>query len=78
MSQSRAQSALETAANITFGYGINFAANLTILPMFGYHVTVRDNITIGLIYTVISIARSYLLRRGFNALHVRQSKGNLS
>ena len=69
MSQSRTHSIVETETNILVGYCINFAANLTVLPLFGYHLTVRDNIGIGLIYTVISIIRSYVLRRVFNRWH---------
>ena len=69
MSQSRTYSIIETATNILVGYWINFAANLIVLPWFGYHVSVMDNLGIGLIYTVISIVRSYVLRRTFNRWH---------
>jgi hypothetical protein len=69
MTQSRLHSAIETAANIAIGYSVNFVANLVILPAFGYHVSVRDNVAIGVIYTVVSVVRSYALRRLFNAFH---------
>ena len=71
MSQSRLGSITETVVNILIGYWINFAANLVVLPMFGYNVKVLDNLGIGLIYTAISVVRSYCLRRGFNAWHAR-------
>jgi hypothetical protein len=71
MSQSRTQSIIETATNILVGYWINFAANLIVLPLFGFHISVRDNLGIGLIYTVISIVRGYVLRRTFNRWHAR-------
>ena len=49
------------------------------LPLFGLHVSVADNFAIGAIYTVISIARSYVIRRWFNAhlhrLSLRMAKG---
>ena len=35
--------------------------------------TVTENLLIGLIFTAVSIVRSYALRRGFEALRVRQS-----
>lgn len=73
MTQSRRQSAMETAVNIGIGYSVNFLANLTVLPLFGYNISVRDNVGIGLIYTVISVVRGYCIRRGFNAWHVMQA-----
>lgn len=34
--------------------------------MFGLHVTLLENFYIGLLYTVISVARSYIVRRWFD------------
>lgn len=67
MTQTRLGSLIEALANIAIGFWINFCANLLILPLFGFQITVRDNLVIGVIYTGISLARSYLLRRFFNA-----------
>lgn len=69
MSQPKAHSIIETVTNTAIGYGINFVANLLVLPLFGYKITVSDNLLIGVIYTFISIARSYALRRLFNRWH---------
>lgn len=69
MGQSRLGSFVEAMTNIAIGYVINFAANLLILPQFGYNVTVHDTIWIGLCFTGISIARSFIIRRWFNRLH---------
>jgi hypothetical protein len=69
MAQTKLGSIAEAWANIAVGFGINFTANLFILPLFGFKgLTVRNNFIIGLIYTVISLARSYVLRRWFNGL----------
>lgn len=68
MSQSRTGSIIETLCNTAIGYAISFVSNLTVLPMFGFHVSLRDNAIIGVIYTVISIVRSYVLRRVFNRI----------
>lgn len=70
-SQSRAHSLLESIVNVAIGYFIALAAQMLVFPLFGIHVTLRDNIRIGLIFTVVSIARSYALRRLFNLWHVR-------
>lgn len=68
MGQSRLGSFVEAMTNIAIGYVINFAANLLILPRFGYNVTVHDTIWIGLCFTGISILRSYCLRRFFTKM----------
>jgi hypothetical protein len=69
MAQTKFGSVIESLANIAVGFTINFTANLTILPLFGFHnLTVRNNFIIGILYTVISLVRSYVLRRWFNGL----------
>jgi hypothetical protein len=66
MSQTRKGSLIEAFINVLIGFWINFAANLLILPLIGFHITIADNFYIGLLYTLISIARSYCIRRWFN------------
>jgi hypothetical protein len=65
--QSRLQSLVEAWVNVLIGFAINMAANIVVLPAFGYNVTVSDAFGIGLVFTVISVARSYALRRWFNS-----------
>ena len=43
-------------------------ANLLIFPLFGFHISLGANFVMGLIYTAISLVRSYVLRRWFNGL----------
>jgi hypothetical protein len=61
-------SATEAAANVLVGYVISLAATAVVLPAFGYAVTVADAVGISLVFTAISLARSYLIRRAFNGL----------
>lgn len=68
MAQTRLGSFAEAWANIAVGFGINFTANLLVLPHFGFNVTATDALGIGVIFTVISLVRSYVLRRWFNGL----------
>ena len=69
MAQTKLGSAAEAGMNIAVGFGINFAANMLLLPLFGFHsLTAWKNFQIGLLYTLISLARSYVLRRWFNNL----------
>jgi hypothetical protein len=65
--QSKLGSFIEAWANVAVGFGINYTANLLVLPAFGFtSLTWQTNIIIGLVYTVISVIRSYVLRRWFN------------
>ena len=67
MTQSKLGSFIEAWFNVLIGFSINFSANLVILPMFGFNITVADNFLIGVLYTFISVIRSYAIRRWFNA-----------
>jgi len=67
MHQSRLGSLIEALANVVIGFAINWSANMLILPLFGFHVSGSQAFGIGVLFTVISIARSYALRRWFNA-----------
>jgi hypothetical protein len=67
--QTKLGSIAEAWANIAVGFTINFTANMLILPLFGFTtLTMRTNLIIGVLYTVISLVRSYALRRWFNGL----------
>ena len=67
MSQSRLSSAIEAVFNVLIGFGINFTANMLFFPLFGWHISASQNFALGAIYTVISLLRSYVIRRWFNA-----------
>jgi membrane protein CcdC involved in cytochrome C biogenesis len=73
MKQSRLMSLVESLVNVLVGYGVAVATQMVVFPIFDLAVTVTENLLIGLIFTVVSIVRSYALRRGFEALRVRQS-----
>lgn len=73
MKQSRLMSLVESLANVLVGYVVAVATQMLVFPLFGLAVTVTENLLIGLIFTAVSIVRSYALRRGFEALRVRQS-----
>ena len=78
MKQSRLMSLVESLANVLVGYGVAVITQMAVFPLFGLSVTISDNMLIGLIFTAVSIVRSYALRRGFEALRVRQSASDSS
>lgn len=57
------------------GYSINFTANMLIFPLFGWKISVAQNLWLGVIFTVISLARQYVLRRVFTHLTERAYNG---
>lgn len=65
--QSKKQSLIESLTSTTIGIIIGIVLNLTILPIFGYPVSVVDSLWISLIFTAVSIIRSYIIRRWFNS-----------
>lgn len=67
MNQTRLGSLIEVAINIAIGFAINWVANIWILPLYGFNITGGQAFSMGLIFTVISVIRSYCIRRWFNA-----------
>lgn len=67
MKQTKLGSFYEALINIIIGWTINFIANMMIFPLFGWEISIEQNVLIGTIYTLISLVRSYVIRRWFNA-----------
>jgi hypothetical protein len=67
MDQTRVGSLIEAGINVLIGFAINMAANFVILPLVGFEITLQQNLFIGVLYTLVSVARSYIVRRWFNA-----------
>jgi len=65
--QSPRSAIIEAWMNIAVGFAVNFTANFALLPLVGAHLTPATNFWLGWIYTAISIARQYTIRRWFNA-----------
>jgi hypothetical protein len=72
MKQSRVMSLVESAVNILVGLGVAMLANAIILPWLGFDISFKQNLIFGVLMTVVSIVRSYALRRLFEALHIRR------
>lgn len=67
--QSRLGSFIESLANVVLGYGVAVGAQILIFPLFGVVIPLSSNLAIGIIFTLVSLVRSYLLRRLFNWIH---------
>jgi len=67
--QSRRMSLLESVANVAIGYLVALGGQMVVFPLVGLTVDLQTNLVIGAAFTVISIARSYCVRRLFNRWH---------
>jgi di/tricarboxylate transporter len=66
--QTRIQSLTEACANVAIGFLVALATQLAVFPLFGLTVSLADNLAISGIFTIVSIARSYAVRRIFDRL----------
>lgn len=72
MRQTRRGSALEAVTNVAIGYWLAVGTQIAVLPWFGVRLPTHDNLLIGAVFTVVSLARSYCVRRAFNHFAERQ------
>ena len=70
MQQSRVMSLVESVANVFVGYALAVITQILIFPVFGLHMTLAQNLKMGAVFTVVSLARSYVLRRVFERIRV--------
>lgn len=68
MKQTRTMSLIEAVTNVIVGYALAVITQILIFPIFGLHATLAQNLKLGLVFTVVSIARGYALRRLFEGL----------
>ncbi|MBN8291892.1 hypothetical protein JI664_07955 [Rhodobacter sp. NTK016B] len=65
MSQSRLLSLVEAATNVAVGYALAVVTQIVAFPWFGLHPSLGENLSIGALFTGISLLRTYTLRRLF-------------
>lgn len=68
MRQSRRMSLVESLANVAVGYGIAVATQAVVFPWFGLKASFEDNLLLGAVFSAVSVARSFVLRRLFERL----------
>ena len=72
MKQTKLMSFLETALSTAIGFAVALATQIFVFPLFGFHPQFHENLLITLIFTAVSIARQFVVRRMFEALHIRR------
>ena len=71
MKQSRSMSMVEAVANVAIGFGVAIGTQFLVFPLFGIGIGARSHLALGGIFTVVSLVRSYALRRLFERIRVR-------
>lgn len=66
MKQTKIESLIESIVNILIGYFTALFSQLLVFPLFDINIPLSDNLLIGLYFTIISLIRSYAVRRYFN------------
>ena len=69
--QSKKMSILETCASTAIGYAVAILTQVLVFPLFGLTVSLSQSMAIGAVFTVVSIARGYCVRRLFNRIGLR-------
>lgn len=65
--QSRLGSFIETVVNMIIGFVVALISQLLIFPRYGIAVDMSANVEITAWFTVVSLVRTYFVRRWFNA-----------
>ena len=66
--QSKMESMIETLTSVFVGWLIGVILNMLVLPLFDYDVNLTDGVLISIIFTAVSVVRSYVVRRFFNSM----------
>lgn len=69
LGQTKVESAVEVAVSTGIGFSVAFTANLIILPIFGFTPSLSQNFWLTIFFTIVSLVRSYFVRRLFNWWH---------
>lgn len=77
MSQSKKASVVETLTNFFAGIILSLVSYWYLLPLYGIHIPLIANVSLTAYFAVMSIVKTYLIRRGFNRADVRHEMRNV-
>ena len=70
--QSRAMSFVEAVTNVVVGFRLALLTQVLVFPVFGIVMSFDQHVSIAVIFTLVSLARGYVLRRLFASLSDRR------
>ena len=69
--QSKTKSIIEAVSNTVIGLLTAFIIQIIIYPLLNIEVSINQNIIITFVFFIVSIIRSYLVRRLFNKFDIK-------
>lgn len=75
--QPASHSFLEACTNVALGFVLALVTQELVYPLFGIRTSFTANSTIAVIFTAVSLARSYLVRRAFETFDARAESPSL-
>ena len=66
-------SVVEVVTDDLLGWLLHTAERAIIFPFFGVHISLTDNLLLGLVFNVSSMIRKYGVRRAFNWWNIRSA-----
>jgi hypothetical protein len=76
MKQTVPMSLIEAVTNVLVGFCIALLTQLGVFTLFGLQVTLVQHLRIGAIFTVVSLLRSFMLRRLFEGMRLRAEQSS--
>ncbi len=67
-------SMIEAITNVVVGYGVAVVTQILVFPVFGLQATLAQNLKMGGIFALISMLRSFVLRRLFEAIRIMRAE----
>lgn len=68
MTQSKTASLIECALNNISGIGVGWATSVVVFPLFSISISTSQNLWLTIIFTAVSMIRSYFWRRLFTKI----------
>jgi len=76
MSQSKRHSLIESVVQQGTGFVLSLLVwEFVVKPVWNIQTNLAESLSITLLFTLVSVARSYCFRRLFNHLHIRATQG---
>lgn len=73
--QSKLSSFIEATINMLLGILIGVLTQLLIFPFFNIEVSIKDNFGMAILFALLGLVRSYIVRRWFNTRIKKIAKG---
>lgn len=73
MGQTKRHSWMEAWVNVAVGSVVALGTQLLVFPRYGIHIPFTTDLWLTFWFTLVSLARSYVLRRCFNKVTLRKA-----